>query len=129
MTPDQWLAAAGVAAAWTGSVGGFFYWLDIKKTRALDDIRTEITMVAARASEEHRGLREKMISEHDEIHDTIKDMAKTIKDEFVHRREFDISIRNLEGGLTEARKEIGAVGVQVGEVHQRIDRWIERRSS
>lgn len=128
MTLDQWLALGGVLATWTALVGGFFYRVDTKRAEALASIRSDLRDAVARATAEHAALRTQMVSEHHAITASVEDMARTVRDEYVHRREFDISMRNLDAGVTEARSEIGTVGVQVGKVHERIDRLIDRRS-
>ena len=143
MNFDQWLALAGVIVAALAVIGGFFYWRDAKKEAAMKSIRGElkesvnalrselkesilsvrgeIRVATQRSAADHAALRQQMFDDHAAISSTVRDLARSIKDEYVHQREFDIAIRNLDGGLTEAKGEIGAAGV-------RIDRLMERRS-
>lgn len=135
---DQWFMLAGVIVAAAGLIGGFFYWKDGKREaaatamrsevrNAIESIRSEMQSSVSRATTEHTELRKQMLEEHDAITLTVTDLAKTIKGEYVPQREFNIQIRNLDSGITDARSEIGAIGIQVSKVHERIDRLIERR--
>lgn len=126
MTFDHWITILfGVMAL----ISGFFYWLDAKKTAELAGIKADIKDAVVRSTAEHAAMRSHMVQEHAAITATVSDMAESIRNEYVHRREFDIEIRNLDAGVTDARKEIGAVGVQVGKVHERIDRMVDRQRS
>lgn len=124
MTLDHWITILFGAMA---LISGFFYWLDTKRAAELNSIRADIKDAVARSTAEHSALRSQMVGEHTAITASVEDITNSIRDEYVHRREFDVWTRNLDSAVIGARKEIGDVGNQVAKVHERIDRLIDRR--
>lgn len=124
MNVDQWFALAGVIVAALALIGGFFYWKDGKKEAATATIREELFA-------NHVALRESITVLRSELQTSIirntaeHDMLRT---EYVNYREFDSQMKNVDRALTDTRADINAVGVQVGKVHERIDRLIDKRT-
>lgn len=117
----NWLELSGVGAAWATLAAGYGYWRhqqassrEERQAEALADLRAQMTR-------EHDAVLSQMTRERDSITAQIKDIVNSLGDGYVGRREYDVAMRGFSDSIVGARKEIGAVSVQIGSVQSRVD--------
>lgn len=114
MTLLEWIGIFAALAAWTGLLFGMFQWGHAQRQRAID-ARERRIMAALDAHAEQSSNGQKAISLQ------VQDMARTMQEGYVPRREFDQSMRGVREGLTQLGRDIGGVGNRIDGVSNRID--------
>lgn len=104
----------GAFAAWTAIVIGVIRYSGMKREKSQNAGEDRLmTAVKEQSTAAYKA--------HDHLADQIKDIATTMREGYVDRREFDTTIRALNNGLNQLGRDIGGVGNRVDTVGRRID--------
>lgn len=117
----NWVELSAALGIWATLGSTYGYWRhqqgkdrEQRQADALAALRTQMTL-------EHDAVLGQMTRERDTITTQIKDIVRSLGDNYVGRRENDVAMRMVGEQLVEMGKQIGAVGVQVGNVQSRVD--------
>jgi hypothetical protein len=125
MTVLEWVGILAVMAAWAGVLSTIVITLvnraTARRSEAAQAMEARLMGAVTRA--------EKAVAEHAEEAKTgqlalaqqVKDIAEQVRDGYVDRREFDVSMRGVRDGMTQLSKDVGGVANRVDVVHNRVD--------
>ncbi len=117
----DWVGLFGALGIWTTGIGALIGWLHKQAKAGRADLTRSISDLSSRMDAAHLAITNRMTKEHDAVRLQISDIVETTNQNYVPRREFDIALRGVESSITNARKDIGAVGESVNKIHERVD--------
>lgn len=127
-----WATLLIVAGTWASAIVAIFLHAHRLHVEAEEhreafkmEMKREIAAVRELIGTEKTSLLDKMNEDHRAMAAHIGDFNRSVGQEYVRHQEFRASIKGLDDGITNARKDIGAVGNKVEEIGKRIDRLYE----
>lgn len=116
----NWPELLSAIAAWAAVASGYGYWRhqqaksrEERQAEALNALRAQMTL-------EHDAVLSQIRRETEGTNNQIRDIVKSLGDNFVTRRENEIAMRGINEQLIDIRKDVGAVGVQVADIQSRM---------
>src|SRR5687768_2343933 len=102
MSVAEWAAVMGAFAGWTGIIIAVIAHLHNNRKTAMQDMEHRImAAVDGQSSSSARA--------HSQLTEQVKDMADQMRDGYVDRREFDVTVRTIGSGMTQLGRDIGGV--------------------